>query len=44
MEQNGLNETRVARVVGHADRVPAQSNPLALRNNRLEIILLLTLD
>lgn len=44
MEQNGLNAQRVARVVGHADRVPAQPNPLALRNNRLEIILLLSLD
>lgn len=44
MVENGLNEQRVARVVGHADRVPAQPNPLAIRNNRLEIILLLTLD
>jgi chemotaxis protein MotB len=36
----GLPERRVARLVGHGDRRPAADDPLALRNNRLEFVLL----
>lgn len=38
--ESGFDPTRVARVTGHADRRPAVSNPMAVRNNRLELILL----
>ena len=38
--QSGLNETRIERVTGHADRAAVVSNPMALRNDRLEVILL----
>ncbi len=31
---------RIRRVTGHADRRPATANPVAVRNNRLEVILL----
>lgn len=40
MEAAGLESTRLARVTGHADRRLADRNPLASRNNRLEVILL----
>jgi chemotaxis protein MotB len=30
------------RVTGHADRDPAARNPMAMRNNRIELILLRT--
>lgn len=36
----GFDPARVARVTGHADRRPATQNPMAIRNNRLELILL----
>ena len=36
----GLDRNRVIRVTGHADREPSVRNPMALRNNRLEVILL----
>lgn len=36
----GLAEGRVQRVTGFADRRPATADPMAARNNRLEIILL----
>ncbi|PVA10669.1 chemotaxis protein MotB [Pelagivirga sediminicola] len=36
----GLAGSRVARVTGHADRDPAVRNPMAVRNNRLELIFL----
>lgn len=36
----GFDPARVARVTGHADRRPADPNPMAVRNNRLELILL----
>ncbi|WP_417586579.1 flagellar motor protein MotB [Pararhodobacter oceanensis] len=38
--ESGFDPARVARVTGHADRRPAVSNPMAVRNNRLELILL----
>jgi len=40
LEQVGLPSARVQRVTGFADRKPAVANPMATRNNRLEIILL----
>ncbi|WP_298492456.1 flagellar motor protein MotB [uncultured Maritimibacter sp.] len=38
----GLMPTRVDRVTGHADRQPVARNPMAVRNNRIELILLRT--
>jgi len=40
LEASGIKRGRLRRVTGHADRKPAVSNPLAIRNNRLEVILL----
>lgn len=40
LEAEGLSAARVRRVTGHADRAPAVRNPMASRNNRLEVILL----
>jgi len=38
----GLDEARFQRVSGFADRKPAEGNPMSIRNNRLEFILLRT--
>ena len=40
LEDNGLQSNRIQRVTGYADRKPAVRNPMAVRNNRVEIILL----
>jgi chemotaxis protein MotB len=40
MQGAGLPEGRVQRISGFADRKPATVNPMAPRNNRLEVILL----
>ena len=40
LERGGLPADRVLRVTGHADREAVDANPMALRNERLEIILL----
>ncbi len=40
LKANGMVPERVQRVTGHADREPATRDPMATRNNRLEIILL----
>ena len=40
LEQAGLPPERMQRVTGFADRVPATTDPLAIRNNRLEVVLL----
>ncbi|MEL7165051.1 MAG: flagellar motor protein MotB [Pseudomonadota bacterium] len=40
METAGLRPARVQRVTGHADREPSVNNTMAIRNNRLEIVLL----
>lgn len=40
MLQQGMPQSRVDRVTGHADRKPAVRNPMAIRNNRIEVILL----
>ncbi|MBW6506702.1 MAG: chemotaxis protein MotB [Rhodobacteraceae bacterium] len=40
IEAEGLDRARVQRVAGYADRKLAVRNPAAVRNNRLEVILL----
>jgi chemotaxis protein MotB len=40
LEKGGLNPLRVARVTGHGQQSPRFDNPMATRNNRLEVILL----
>lgn len=40
LDDEGFDPTRMARVTGHADRRPSDQNPMAVRNNRLELILL----
>lgn len=40
LERAGLPPGRILRVTGHADREAVVENPMALRNERLEIILL----
>ncbi|MCW3782052.1 OmpA/MotB family protein [Defluviimonas salinarum] len=40
LENAGLDPERIERVTGHSDRQPAVKNPMAARNNRLEIVLL----
>lgn len=40
LEEGGVDSGRMRRVTGHADRSPVASDPMALRNNRLEVILL----
>jgi chemotaxis protein MotB len=40
LAETGFDPGRLARVTGHADRRPADPNPMSVRNNRLELILL----
>ena len=40
LQKAGIDDQRIQRVTGFADRKPATSDSTALRNNRLEIILL----
>lgn len=40
LQATGLNPKRVLRVTGHADRELVVNNPMSVRNNRLEVILL----
>ncbi|MEP2473922.1 flagellar motor protein MotB [Roseobacter sp.] len=40
LQQNGIGNERIQRVTGHADREPVHRNPMATRNNRVEIVLL----
>lgn len=40
LEAAGLPAPRMQRVAGFADRRPVTANPMAIRNNRLEVILL----
>lgn len=40
LEENGVPSNRIQRVTGYADRKPAVRNPMAARNNRVEIVLL----
>lgn len=41
-EGYGLNSKRIQRVTGHADRQLADKNPMALRNDRIEVTFLRT--
>ena len=36
----GISDARIVRVTGHADRRPAVAEPTAVRNNRVEIVVL----
>jgi len=40
LQADGLAPSRLRRVTGHADRVPVTADPQAIRNNRIEVILL----
>lgn len=40
LQKNGLSAERMQRVTGHADREPVHRNPMATRNDRVEIVLL----
>lgn len=40
LTKSGLDDTRFDRMSGHGDRKPVAANHLAIRNNRIEIILL----
>jgi chemotaxis protein MotB len=40
LEAEGIDPARMQRIAGFADRKPATDDPAALRNNRIEIILL----
>lgn len=40
LENAGLLSSRISRISGHADRKPVTADPTALRNNRVEVILL----
>jgi chemotaxis protein MotB len=40
LEDYNLPTSRIARITGNADRKPATADPMSLRNNRLEIVLL----
>lgn len=40
LNRAGMLPDRIRRVTGHADRSPLAENPMALRNNRIEVILL----
>ncbi|QYK41556.1 MAG: chemotaxis protein MotB [Paracoccaceae bacterium] len=40
LEDAGLAAGRMARISGHADRAPVTPDPAAVRNNRLEVVLL----
>jgi chemotaxis protein MotB len=40
LESAGTETARIARVSGHADRKPLTADPTAVRNNRVEVVLL----
>ncbi len=40
LEAAGLPPKRISRVAAHADRAPVAADPMAARNNRMEVILL----
>ncbi|WP_226780090.1 flagellar motor protein MotB [Oceaniglobus trochenteri] len=40
LQGSDLDNQRIQRVTGYADRKPAVANPMAVRNNRIEMILL----
>ncbi|SEM49150.1 chemotaxis protein MotB [Gemmobacter aquatilis] len=40
LQESGLPGDRLRRVTGHADRKPVTADPMAIRNNRVEVVLL----
>lgn len=40
LEKAGMSTVRISRVSGHADRKPLTADPTAVRNNRIEVVLL----
>ena len=40
LEGAGIEDRRIHRVTGHADRTPATADPMSTRNDRIEVILL----
>jgi len=42
LQSSELSSERMRRITGYADREPTVENPMAIRNNRLEVILLRT--
>lgn len=40
LTDSGMPAARISRVTGHADREPVLADPMSVRNNRLEVILL----
>lgn len=42
LDEDGVESQRLMRYGGHADRKPVARNPMAVRNNRIELILLRT--
>ncbi len=40
LQEAGIDSERITRISGFADRKPVTANPMATRNNRLEVILL----
>jgi chemotaxis protein MotB len=40
LEKAGMSTARISRVSGHADRKPLTADPTAVRNNRIEVVLL----
>lgn len=40
LDKAGITQNRIVRISGHADRKPATADPMAVRNNRVEVILL----
>lgn len=40
LDDAGIDSAKISRIGGFADRKPVTSNPMAIRNNRLEVILL----
>ena len=40
LETSGMPPDRIRRVTGHADRKPVATNPMSIRNNRVEVTLL----
>ncbi|HSF92500.1 MAG TPA: flagellar motor protein MotB [Paracoccaceae bacterium] len=40
LQEAGIDSERITRISGFADRKPVAANPMATRNNRLEVILL----
>ncbi|MQY41813.1 OmpA family protein [Epibacterium sp. SM1969] len=40
LESGGMSPKRIHRVTGHADRSLSQTNPMSVKNNRVEIVLL----